>query len=89
MGDIRNAMELFGTDLIIDATGIEALSEALNDRHCTSERNVQTPPVLYVWVLGNGVRRFRVFGWIPRSSVATDVSDYRGEFSIVRSDSRS
>jgi molybdopterin/thiamine biosynthesis adenylyltransferase len=39
-------------DLIIDATGEEAVSIALNDRAVRARP--RTPPVLFVWLLGNG-----------------------------------
>lgn len=52
-GDIRELADPFKTDLIVDATGIEAISEALNALHCHRNRREKVP-VLYVWVLGNG-----------------------------------
>jgi hypothetical protein len=51
--DIRDLPNPFQTDLIIDATGIEAISEMLNALHCQGKRREKVP-VLYVWVLGNG-----------------------------------
>ena len=53
VGDAREVRGLFNADLVIDATGIEPLSEVLNARHCEKDRT-KVPPVLYVWVLGNG-----------------------------------
>jgi len=50
--DVGEVANLFDADLIIDATGIEAISEMINAKHMhlTADR----PPVLYTWVLGNG-----------------------------------
>lgn len=48
-----NAVTAFprGFDLVIDATGEEALSEALNAHHL---ENCPGTPLLHVWVFGNG-----------------------------------
>lgn len=48
-----NAVAVFptGFDLVIDATGEEAVSEALNVRHLESFPKV---PLMHVWVFGNG-----------------------------------
>lgn len=43
---------LFLTDLVIDATGMEAVAEMLNDYRLAEDREV--PPFLYVCVRGNG-----------------------------------
>jgi molybdopterin/thiamine biosynthesis adenylyltransferase len=52
-GDVLTMSTNFGRfDLIIDATGEEALSIALNDR--IVRMRPQAPPVLFVWLLGNG-----------------------------------
>lgn len=40
-------------DLVIDATGEEAFSEALN-HWCLQQPEATRVPVLYVWILGNG-----------------------------------
>jgi molybdopterin/thiamine biosynthesis adenylyltransferase len=42
---------LFEADLVINATGVEPLSEALNNRHQEEGLSV---PLLHTWVLGNG-----------------------------------
>ncbi|QBR03776.1 hypothetical protein E1956_35245 [Paraburkholderia pallida] len=42
--------EFFATDLVIDCTGDEAVSEKINSRHMRSRRC----PVLYAWIRGNG-----------------------------------
>jgi len=42
--------EFFTTDLVIDGTGDEAVSEMINSRHVRSRRG----PLLYIWVGGNG-----------------------------------
>jgi molybdopterin/thiamine biosynthesis adenylyltransferase len=51
-----NALKALGplsrSDLVIDATGEEALSIALN--HHAVRRRPSFPPVLYVWLAGNG-----------------------------------
>jgi len=52
-GDVRELANPFKTDLIVDATGIEAISEVLNALHCRGNRRERVP-LLYVWVLGNG-----------------------------------
>lgn len=51
--DIRELSDVFRHELIIDATGIEAISELLNAMHCQNRRRDRVP-ILYVWVLGNG-----------------------------------
>ena len=43
---------LSGADLIIDATGEESLSIALNHHAVTHRPNF--PPVLHTWIVGNG-----------------------------------
>ncbi len=43
---------LLGCDLVIDATGEEALSLALN-HHFVASRP-KSPPILFVWLVGNG-----------------------------------
>lgn len=42
---------IFNSDLIIDATGMEAVSEMLNEYHVRSSTK---SPILYVWIKGNG-----------------------------------
>jgi hypothetical protein len=51
--DVRNVRGLFDANLVIDATGIEALSEVINATHCEKDR-AKASPILHVWVLGNG-----------------------------------
>ena len=43
---------LFDVDLLIDATGEEAVSEMLNEFHIL--KRPKAPPMLYVWIKGNG-----------------------------------
>lgn len=50
--DVRDVPNLFDADLVIDATGLEPVSEAINAYHVKRVRD--RPPVLYAWVLGNG-----------------------------------
>ncbi len=51
--DVRQVKGLWDSDLVIDATGVESVSEFLNAAHC--RRNRPAPPsMLYIWVLGNG-----------------------------------
>lgn len=53
--DARSVKDLFDCDLLVDATGEEALSLVLNEMH--QERlstNCSTPPMLFAWVLANG-----------------------------------
>ena len=50
--DVRTVAGLFDADLIIDATGVESVSEMINAHHV--QRNRRRPSVLYTWVLGNG-----------------------------------
>jgi hypothetical protein len=55
VADARHVTDLFDCDLIIEATGEEALSLVLNEMH--QERLASgglTPPMLFAWVLGNG-----------------------------------
>lgn len=49
--DVRDATKLFDTDLVVDATGEEAVSELLNFRRLRSR---SSKPILHVWILGNG-----------------------------------
>jgi len=42
---------LFAADLVIEATGDEAVATAMNTRHVTESPNV---PVVHSWILGNG-----------------------------------
>ncbi|WP_371326517.1 ThiF family adenylyltransferase [Collimonas sp. OK307] len=49
---VRATSKFFIGDLIIDATGEEAVSEMINESHLRQKINV--PPVLYVWIKGNG-----------------------------------
>ncbi len=44
--------KFFTGDLIVDATGEEAVSEMINGYHV--EQTIRVPPVLYVWIKGNG-----------------------------------
>jgi len=54
-GDARTIKHLFVADLIVDATGEEALSLVLNEEHQTVLRSGKhSAPMLFVWVLGNG-----------------------------------
>lgn len=49
--DVVDCPTLFAADLVIDATGEEAVSEYLNEIWLIGECKV---PVLYVWIKGNG-----------------------------------
>jgi hypothetical protein len=51
--DVRELPHLFQTDLVVDATGIEAISELINALH-GQRKHREKVPALYVWVLGNG-----------------------------------
>jgi molybdopterin/thiamine biosynthesis adenylyltransferase len=42
-------------DLIIDATGEQNVSTALNELYCNMETSDGTPTLLHTWVFGNGV----------------------------------
>ncbi len=53
VADVRDVRGLFDANLVIDATGIEALSEVMNAIHCEKDR-AKAAPILHVWVLGNG-----------------------------------
>lgn len=53
IGDARQVRGLLDADLVVDASGIEALSESINAVHCEQDRT-KAPPVLHIWVLGNG-----------------------------------
>jgi molybdopterin/thiamine biosynthesis adenylyltransferase len=50
--DVRSVGSLFDADLVIDATGVESVSEMINANHV--KQGNHRPPVLYTWVLGNG-----------------------------------
>jgi molybdopterin/thiamine biosynthesis adenylyltransferase len=49
--DVMYVKTLLDSDLVIDATGEEAVSELLNARRLAKRSNT---PVLHVWILGNG-----------------------------------
>ena len=49
--DVAEVAKLFETDLLIDATGEEAVSEMLNARRLAAR---SPTPLLHAWVLGNG-----------------------------------
>ena len=51
IGDVRNVPDIFDVDLVIDATGEEAVSEMLNEMRLRSETGT---PVLHVRIRGNG-----------------------------------
>jgi hypothetical protein len=53
-GDVRDHYALFEEDLIVDATGEEALSIALAGMHQERLRGRGAPPLLHAWVAGNG-----------------------------------
>jgi hypothetical protein len=53
--DARRVPDLFECDLLIDATGEEALSLVLNEIHQERlQAGACSPAMLFVWVLGNG-----------------------------------
>jgi molybdopterin/thiamine biosynthesis adenylyltransferase len=52
VGDVLKVEALFRDDLVIDATGEEALSEAINVRHLAAGASAR--PVLYVRIYGQG-----------------------------------
>lgn len=52
--DVLSVGRLFECDLLIDATGEEAVSTIINHRHVKRRREKKTPPTLYVWVEGAG-----------------------------------
>lgn len=53
--DARKVSNLFDCDLLIDATGEEALSLVLNEQHQTLIKSgINIPPMIFTWVLGNG-----------------------------------
>jgi molybdopterin/thiamine biosynthesis adenylyltransferase len=66
--DARTFYRIYEEDLVIDATGEEAFSVALNASHqaalCTSNA---TPPLLFVWVAGNGEAVQALFVDHPRT----------------------
>jgi molybdopterin/thiamine biosynthesis adenylyltransferase len=51
-GAIHATAKFFTGDLLIDATGEEAVSEMINGSHL--KQKIKVPPVLYVWIKGNG-----------------------------------
>lgn len=55
VADARGVEDLFACDLLVDATGEEALSLVLNEMHQEYiASNSTAPPMLFAWVLGNG-----------------------------------
>jgi molybdopterin/thiamine biosynthesis adenylyltransferase len=81
----------FTADLIIDATGEEALSEKINGYYC-QQRKVNIAPILYVWIKGNGegVQALLVDGkryGCLRCLKVTNAQQYRAErFPILKRD---
>ena len=67
--DVRAVTDLFKSDLVIDATGEEPVSEMLNERRIVQGT---TTPLMHAWILGNGMapcsRRFhhQLFVRFPR-----------------------
>lgn len=53
-GDAQKYLH-FGYDLIIDATGLEAFSRWLNNRHLEHLRSGGGTPVIYAWLEGEGM----------------------------------
>ncbi|MES2040093.1 MAG: ThiF family adenylyltransferase [Pseudomonadota bacterium] len=49
---VRATSKFFTGDLIVDATGEEAVSEMINGNQL--DQKMKVPPVLYVWIKGNG-----------------------------------
>lgn len=49
--DIALNTNLFATDLVIDATGEETVSEMINERRLKQDSEV---PVMHIWIKGNG-----------------------------------
>lgn len=79
---VRGSSKFFTGDLIVDATGEEAVSEMINGNHLMQK--IKVPPVLYVWIKGNGEcvqslfvdsKRYGCF----RCLRVTDASRYREE----------
>lgn len=52
--DARSFTKLFDNDLVIDATGEESLAIALAHAHQRHLRSKDAPPMLHVWIAGNG-----------------------------------
>lgn len=53
--DVRKYRDLFFDDLVIDATGEEALGRAINRLHQSAAGSEsKIPPVLYCWIAGEG-----------------------------------
>lgn len=52
--DVRNCRDIFSADLVIDATGDEALGRAINRLHIAANSLHLIPPVLYCWISGEG-----------------------------------
>ena len=52
IAEVQTTPSLFAADLVIDATGNEAVSEMLNAYHRSARKAV--PPFLYTWIRGNG-----------------------------------
>ena len=51
VANIADERKLFSTDLVIDATGEEAVSEMLNEMRLRHKTHI---PILHVWIVGNG-----------------------------------
>jgi molybdopterin/thiamine biosynthesis adenylyltransferase len=49
--NVQDVLDVFTADLIIDATGEQAVSEMLNERRLALKSRT---PVLHAWILGNG-----------------------------------
>lgn len=90
VADALSVPDLLGDDLLIDATGEEALSEAINARQQAATENVS--PVLYVRIFGAGeaVQTFWVDakgkGACFRCLRSSDPQNYRAERFPLSSD---
>ncbi|MBI2749589.1 MAG: ThiF family adenylyltransferase [Burkholderiales bacterium] len=65
--DVLSLGRLFDCDLVIDATGEEAVSTVINHRHVKKRREKKSPAVLYVWVEGAGYAVRTLFVDTPKT----------------------
>lgn len=52
--DVRSQGKVFDNDLVVDATGEESLAIALAHAHQRHVARHEAPPLLHVWIAGNG-----------------------------------
>lgn len=94
--DVRKYNDIFSADLIIDATGDEALGRVINRRHRSATGpESKIPPVLYCWIAGDGDGVQAI--WVDRKGKHAcweclldhgENGDWEARFRFVRNESK-